>query len=151
MDRLNAMLLVTKSCAEDSCRNTWETLTANSPLEGKVTTLKQALHSEYDDFFAAIPKVAVEKCLGVQLASNEMPFWPPGSGIPDLGLGSRNQTPSLGPSYKFTPMLGNDKPEGGKKQRHATLKQMRKQARKLTKEELDPLQARIIRSSGTGV
>lgn len=145
MKRLNAMLLVTKSCAETSCQNTWGTLTGQDTAVGEITNLKQAMDPKYDTFFDSFPQVTVAECLHVQIVSNEVPYWPPGS--ESLGLGSRNQTPSLGPSYKFPVQLGNDKPEGGPEQRHATLEEILEKSRELTKEELDPLQPRMLRQS----
>ncbi|EJT81451.1 hypothetical protein GGTG_01430 [Gaeumannomyces tritici R3-111a-1] len=145
MSRLNALLLATKSCAENTCRNPWQTVVANTAAAGSVASLKQALDPRLDDLFASFPQVTVARCLPVQLAANEAPFWPP-LAQEGLGLAHRNYTPSLGPSYKFTPLVANDKPEGTAEQRHATLADMLGQARPLTKEELDPLQPRGMRN-----
>ena len=145
MKRLNALLLVTKSCAQDSCRNIWQTLLSQNDTAGAdIQSLKQAMDPQYDQLFDSFPSVNIAKCLGFQLAANEMPFWPPGA-EETLGLDFRNQTPSLGPTYKFSVHLGNDKPEGGHEQRHSTLEEILGKSRKLTAEELDPLQPRIIR------
>ncbi|KAI5794989.1 arylsulfatase [Geopyxis carbonaria] len=66
--RLNALLLVTKTCAEGSCRDPWATL--------KGRNLKEALQSRYDAFYEALPKVKFAKCLAYQVASNEAPIYP---------------------------------------------------------------------------
>ncbi|KAJ3543027.1 hypothetical protein NM208_g3795 [Fusarium decemcellulare] len=148
MKRLNAVLLVTKSCAETSCRNIWQTLSASKalPAGANITSLKQAMDPEYDGLFDSFPEVSIAECLKVQLASNEVPFWPPEAA--SLATSYRNHTPSLGPSYKFAVKLGNERPEGGPRQRHATLEEILAKSRELTRDELDPLQPRILRSSG---
>lgn len=144
MNRLNAMLLVTKSCEQTQCQNTWGAITSAANITA-VTTLKEAMDGQYDDFFASLPKVNIEQCLGWQQAENEVPFWPPGSdGIAELGLSSRNMTPALGPSVKFDVQLGNERPEGGLEQRHATLEEIMERSRLLTSTELDPMQPRRI-------
>lgn len=145
MKRLNALLLVSKSCAQDSCRNIWQTLLGQNETAGAdIRTLKQAMNPQYDQLFDSFPTVNIAECIGYQYSPNERPFWPP-EAESILGSDFRNQTPSLGPSYKFNVQLGNDKPEGGAEQRHSTLEEILAESRKLTAEELDPLQPRRIR------
>lgn len=103
---------------------------------------------KYDQLFNGFPKVNIAECLGSQLAEVEGPFWPPAS--ESLGRKWRDSTDSLGPAYNFPTLFGNEKPEGGPEQRHATLAEIEAKSRKMTKEELDPLQSRTILSSGRG-
>jgi hypothetical protein len=56
--RLNALLMVAKSCAQNSCRNPWATLFPG----GQVTNLSQAMATTYDTFFANQPKVSFSSC-----------------------------------------------------------------------------------------
>jgi hypothetical protein len=114
MSRLSGLLLVTKSCGQDSCRKPWEVLSAayhstvhNNGLipDGQVVigvasfnTLDQAMGSRYDDFFATLPSFKFEMCLPYQLASNEGPFFPPES--EDLGRRYRANTEDF--SYYLT-------------------------------------------------
>lgn len=58
LDRLDALLLVQKSCAGDDCRQPWEAL---HPA-GDVLNLKDALEAQYDDFYTNAPKVAWDQC-----------------------------------------------------------------------------------------
>ena len=55
INRLDAVLMVTKSCKQDACRNPWGVIFP----EGDVTGLKQAMSSNYDTFFANQPKVSL--------------------------------------------------------------------------------------------
>ena len=57
-NRLDALLMVAKSCQQDSCRNPWGTLFPN----GQVTDLAGAMQSQYDSFFANQPKVSYSSC-----------------------------------------------------------------------------------------
>lgn len=59
--RLDALVLVLKTCVGDTCRWPWKQLHAN----GKVNTLMDALDEQYDAFYAnsyAIAKVGWEDC-----------------------------------------------------------------------------------------
>ena len=69
VDRLDALLMVTKSCAQDSCREPWASLFP----DGSVTTLSDALDSKYDSFFAKQPKVEFSSCDQGYIISEEGP------------------------------------------------------------------------------
>lgn len=56
--RLDALLMVTKSCTQDSCRDPWTTLFPN----GQVKDLADAMTAQYDAFFADQPKVSFASC-----------------------------------------------------------------------------------------
>lgn len=51
--RLDALLLVLKTCAGESCRLPWKALFT----DGKVKNLKDAMKKEYDDYFKSLPDV----------------------------------------------------------------------------------------------
>jgi N-acetylglucosamine-6-sulfatase len=70
--RLNALLLVTKACVQDSCRNPWIALHP----DGTVGNLKDGLDPKYDTYYASLPQVSFKECLNFQLPSNEEPFLP---------------------------------------------------------------------------
>ncbi|ORY61669.1 alkaline-phosphatase-like protein, partial [Pseudomassariella vexata] len=72
INRLNALLMVTKSCEQNACRDPWSLLKPNNET---VISLTQALASEYDDFFADFEKVTFETCLSVQSVANEGPYF----------------------------------------------------------------------------
>lgn len=148
LDRLNAMLLVQKSCSTNVCQNPWTVLMANSTLPA-VSTLKDALNPVYDEHFAAFPKVNIAKCLGFQSPANEAPFWPPNA--EEYLFENKNSTEALGPSKKFKPMVPeNATPQGTAEQRHATIEEIMKGTRPLTAEELNKNQNWTLRSSGRG-
>lgn len=56
--RLDALLMVAKSCQTDSCRNPWSVLFPG----GQVTNLASAMAATYDSFFANQRKVAFTSC-----------------------------------------------------------------------------------------
>lgn len=94
--RLNAILLATKSCAQDSCRDPWKTLHP----DGKVRNLAGALDSTYDAYYGSMPRVAIKECLAYQLPSNEVPFFPgfDADAADAFGQAYRNSTEALGSS-----------------------------------------------------
>ncbi len=57
-NRLDALLMVSKSCTQDSCRNPWSVLFPG----GQVNNLGDAMKSTYDIFFANQPKVSYTAC-----------------------------------------------------------------------------------------
>src|SRR5688572_17322363 len=77
IDRLNAILMVTKSCIKDSCRDPWSVLQPRKAKQ-KITSLTAAMGYEYDDFFEKMPKVHFGKCMQYQDEANEQPFYPRG-------------------------------------------------------------------------
>lgn len=58
IDRLDALLMVTKSCKQDSCRDPWGVLFPT----GQVTDLETAMRPEYDTFFSNQPRVTFSAC-----------------------------------------------------------------------------------------
>ena len=64
--RLDALLMVLKSCKATQCTLPWNMLHP----KGGVSNLLDALNPKYDSFYAAQPKVGFEKCeLGYIIAS----------------------------------------------------------------------------------
>lgn len=70
--RLNALLLVQKTCNQDTCRNPWKALHP----DGTVQNLKDALNTTHDSYYASLPQVSFKQCLNFQSPSNEEPFFP---------------------------------------------------------------------------
>ncbi|KAF9887356.1 hypothetical protein FE257_010351 [Aspergillus nanangensis] len=56
--RLDALMMVLKSCTEDSCRDPWRQLHPG----GKVNSLADALDTSYDGFYSNQPKVSFSQC-----------------------------------------------------------------------------------------
>lgn len=56
--RLDALLMVLKSCYGKECHEPWKTLHPKS----KVKNIKQALEHDYDDFYENQPKVSFSSC-----------------------------------------------------------------------------------------
>ncbi|KAE8446758.1 hypothetical protein EG329_011663 [Mollisiaceae sp. DMI_Dod_QoI] len=69
MPRLDALLLVLKSCKESACTDPWRQLHP----QGNVNSLADALNSTYDDFYNAQPKVRFTDCKPVYLIEYEGP------------------------------------------------------------------------------
>ncbi|PGH14621.1 hypothetical protein AJ79_02956 [Helicocarpus griseus UAMH5409] len=73
LNRLDAVLLVQKSCKEDECRKPWKQLHPN----GRVKNLQDALDKQYDRQYEKYPKVKFERCLAtpVYRPQIEGPQW----------------------------------------------------------------------------
>ncbi len=87
MDRLSGLLLVTKSCGQETCRKPWAVLRADCE-NATFHTLHEAMDSKYDDFFASLPHFGFHSCLRYQSVENEGPYYPPESA--ELGSKYRN-------------------------------------------------------------
>jgi hypothetical protein len=144
LSRLNALLLAAKSCSDQTCRNPWKILQPGSlgvvvedTATLNITSLDQALRSEYDDHFNSIPPVAFQECLEYQLSENEKPYLPEN---PQLGMAYRKPTDNYAepvlPNPSPDPVEGNSEPQGGPEQRNATLQQIMAQAKELTTRQL---------------
>lgn len=70
--RLEALLLVLKSCKAHSCRKPWETLHPG----GHVATLRDALNARFDTFYMEQPKVSFSSCPMGHIVSEEGPQEP---------------------------------------------------------------------------
>lgn len=57
-NRLDALLMVTKSCEEETCRNPWSVLFPGA----EVTSLADSMQETYDQFFQEQPKVEFGSC-----------------------------------------------------------------------------------------
>lgn len=68
--RLDALLMVTKSCTQDSCRDPWSVIFPS----GEVNNLTDAMKDKYDDFFADQPQVSFSSCSHGQILSQEGPM-----------------------------------------------------------------------------
>lgn len=68
--RLDALLLVLKTCKASTCTDPWSVLHP----KGEVTSLEQALSETYDAFYDAQPKVSYSKCELGQILSSEGPL-----------------------------------------------------------------------------
>lgn len=133
--RLNALLMVMKSCETDTCRDPWSVIQPPAAAPARISNLGEALDPAYDDFFAAIPRVTIAECVQYQYAPNDVPFYPP-EAQDGLGLAYRNE-----PEYYEWPDLNLLEkvpyiPGGDWDQRHATLDQLEADARELSANEL---------------
>lgn len=136
MDRLNAILLVTKSCAENVCRQPWALLQPGHRKD-EILSLKQAMDPKYDSFFAKFPRVAFKECLQIQDIENEQPYYPPLPATGALGQNYRNKTDN----YKSegeggTRYIDSGAQFGSLEQRHVTLADINKTAREMTDDEI---------------
>lgn len=70
-ERLDALLLVLKTCQGEVCRQPWKTLFPSGQVNGFVDALKQ----DFDGYFSDLPRVHFDGCsLGYQ-ARREHPLW----------------------------------------------------------------------------
>ncbi|KAG0857018.1 hypothetical protein G6F16_004238 [Rhizopus arrhizus] len=70
ISRLDALLVVLKSCRAHTCRDPWRTL---HPGDARVQTLKDALKDEYDGHYAQLKPMRFEACLPYYDPLNELP------------------------------------------------------------------------------
>lgn len=70
LNRLDALLLVLKSCRAETCRDPWRIL---HPHDKSVQTLADALHHKYDAHYAQFRKVQYEECLAYYNTAIEQP------------------------------------------------------------------------------
>lgn len=68
-NRLDALMMVTKTCKESSCTQPWKTLHP----DGSVTSLEDALDSRFDEFYRDQVKVSFSECKKGQLRAFEGP------------------------------------------------------------------------------
>ena len=67
--RLDALMMVLKSCDGDACRKPWHQLHPG----GHVQNLTAALDKSYDEFYKNQPKVSFSSCANGYLVSEEGP------------------------------------------------------------------------------
>lgn len=136
INRLNALLMVTKSCEQDRCRDPWAQL---DPANGTatLTSLVAAMDSSYDDYFSAFEKVSFDTCMQYQWADNETPFFPPLDTLDAGGLGRayRNTTDQIATS-PGTRVITTPDYYGTEAQRNATFADLLAVARQLTEAEI---------------
>lgn len=70
LTRLDALLMVLKTCKSRACTHPWEVLHP----EGDVKRLSDAMRREYDGFYASQQKVAYEKCEKGYILESEGPM-----------------------------------------------------------------------------
>lgn len=71
LHRLDALTLVLKTCKGESCVHPYGAMFP----DGKISTLNQAMHKKYDEYFKQLPKVHFDHCaLGYQ-SRLEKPEW----------------------------------------------------------------------------
>lgn len=146
LDRLNGLLLVTKSCAGASCRDPWSVLAADPAVRGgdgdgaTFRTLGEAMDAAHDEFFASLPEVGFQACLDFQLVANEVPFYPPSA----AALGGEYRQPTdnftmyVPMPAEVVPRSGNGSggPTGTEAHRGVGLEEMLRTARELTEGEI---------------
>lgn len=135
INRLNALLMVTKSCEQDRCRDPWAQL---KPDDGTaLVSLTQAMDAGFDSFFADFAKVQFDTCRAIQLTENEEPYFPALDTLPGEGLGRayRNATDVIAPNPGVRVITTPDY-YGTAAQRNATAADIESISRLLTQEEL---------------
>lgn len=69
VDRLDALMMVLKSCKQQSCTHPWKSLHPS----GDVNNLLHALSTNYDDFYREQVKVSFTRCEGGYIVESEGP------------------------------------------------------------------------------
>jgi hypothetical protein len=87
--RLDAMILVLKTCKGKVCSDPWA-----EPLLGSgVAVLTQAMDAKYDAYFEKLPKVSYSVCEAGYIAESEGPMWEGGIGMVDVHSLARRGRP----------------------------------------------------------
>ncbi|KAF4915942.1 Arylsulfatase [Colletotrichum viniferum] len=133
LTRLNAILLVTKSCTQGTCREPWTVL--QPPNSSQITTLTQALSCDHDAFFASILQVHFNECMQYQYIPNEGPFYPVGA---EEGLSKFRQSTDHFVEASAVKVIKPDltKFYGGTEQRNVKWAEILAASRPLTDKEL---------------
>lgn len=134
--RLNAILMVTKSCEQDICRQPWSLFAP--PGGAEIASFKQAMKPEFDKYFASFPEVSFKECMEYQDVDNEAPFFPPIGEGEGLGRAYREPTdnyPSEGEGGSI--VIEHEELWGSDQDRWATVDDLMKSARNLTMDELN--------------
>ena len=70
-DRLDALILILKTCKGKTCRDPWSELLPNT----EISTLLEAMDTKFDEHFAAMPKIGFSRCEDGYIAESEGPMW----------------------------------------------------------------------------
>ncbi|CAJ2504933.1 Uu.00g123270.m01.CDS01 [Anthostomella pinea] len=135
INRLNALLMVTKSCEQNACRDPWSLL---SPDGATLTSLTGALDTTYDAWFAGFAVVSFDTCLAVLSDANEAPYYPELSdAVGGVGLGRayRNATDVIEAAAGVRTIVTAEY-YGSEAQRNATFAELTAASRVLTAEEI---------------
>jgi hypothetical protein len=87
--RLDALILVLKTCKGKVCSDPWAELLPGS----NVSLLTQAMDSKYDAYFTQLPKVSYSVCEGGYILESEGPVWSDGLGMVDVHSLARRGRP----------------------------------------------------------
>jgi N-acetylglucosamine-6-sulfatase len=68
-NRLDALAMVLKTCTGQTCQKPWSALHPKDT----VSTIVEAVHPDFNEFYAAQPKVKFEDCLAGYFLDNERP------------------------------------------------------------------------------
>ncbi|KAI1633593.1 arylsulfatase [Biscogniauxia mediterranea] len=141
-NRLNALLMVTKSCEQNACRDPWSLLkpgsnSSSSSNDTALASLTQALDSAYDTYFAGFERVTFATCLEVQSDANEGPYFPALEEAEGGGLGRayRNATDVIAAAGGVR-TISTPNYYGTAEQRNATLADINAVSRALTDAEI---------------
>ncbi|KAL1638084.1 hypothetical protein SLS58_009010 [Diplodia intermedia] len=139
--RLNALLLVTKSCGAGTCRNPWTALQPANSTSNPILSLSDAMDASYDAHFAQFPSVDFGACMEYQYAPNEGPFYPASIGNTSdelLGGAWRADTDDffVWEARKAAPVVASGERYGDAAQRHVGLAAVMEGASELTDAQL---------------
>ncbi|EME43950.1 hypothetical protein DOTSEDRAFT_171886 [Dothistroma septosporum NZE10] len=95
LERVDALLMVTKSCKGRTCHRPWDVLHSDK----NVRSLKDALDSVYDDFYKEQPRVSFSSCPLGHIVSEEGPQ--------DVNVWTLPERPYLGGSQRPLQLPGH--------------------------------------------
>lgn len=98
VNRLNALMMVLKSCQGDSCREPWSLLHPDDP---NVDSLASALDARFDEFYEVQPRVRFDNCELGYIRESEGPqnVHQHGSGTGGVWTGEADQVPMVRPDW----------------------------------------------------
>lgn len=136
INRLNALLMVTKSCEQDRCRDPWAQLVPDNTTT--LVSLVHAMDEAYDTFFEEFQQVTFSTCMQFQWTPAEEPYFPALDTLDGGGLGRayREETITIAASPGIRTVITTPNYYGTAEQRNATLADLEAVARYLTAQEI---------------
>lgn len=136
INRLNALLMVTKSCEQDRCRDPWAQLVPDNTTT--LVSLVHALDEAYDTFFEDFEQVKFSTCMAFQWTPAEGPYFPALDTLEGGGLGQayREETIVIAASPFVRTAITTPNYYGTDEQRNASLADLLAVERYLTAAEI---------------
>lgn len=97
--RLDALIMVLKTCKDDICVHPWRSL----HVDGSVDTLEQALSMKYDSYYRDLPKMEFYSCpLGYLAEEESQKTLKPWGGMEEEDTATKQKILKQDPEFDFS-------------------------------------------------